>query len=559
MATTTAAAHGPGTAAGATTTGATGRWGRDRLLWWLAAGVVLVGVSVWTVLRRTQHFLQADGVQQSVMSVQDVDLFFWGQNRFFAFTSVLAQPFADPDVNLFVCLLVNALAFHVLLLLLAWMGVRAVTGSRDRWATAVLFGGLLAGAHLLIAPVRLHILALESQPYSLSWSMALGSFLLWKRRSPWALGAAVLLVGPAAGLNPSVVLVVAFLAVVEMVRRRQWVRWLVLGAVWLAWLAVWQVLSARFGGTAGPIPDAEQRYFAFDLPQFLRDTPLSLGAVTGAFRPLPLVLLAVVSGLAVLALAPARRAALLQRLALAGVFCALYWAVFTGNPWVAVNGYPVRYFYPVVLFLVVLAVVPVVALAVGLVRPEGVLRPGLVPARLTRGGSARAGRAGTAPGSRGPLPRAVPLVGAAGVLVVALAGPLVPPERADVLTGVRATGDFVQENDVTFLAGYYWDMWPLLHETLDAGRDATYVTGFKSGGDPVGYRAAFERELAEGDGPPLAVCVNEDLAFCLTYLDFWTQAGWRPTGETCPVPGTTPQLGSPPVRQCLVLEYAGAV
>jgi hypothetical protein len=102
-------------------------------------GLAVLALSVMTVLRYTVDFLQADGVQQSVMSIQDVDLFFWGQNRFAAFVSALASPIANPDANLFACLLINAVSFHVFLLLLAYMGTWLVSGTRNLLATAVTF------------------------------------------------------------------------------------------------------------------------------------------------------------------------------------------------------------------------------------------------------------------------------------------------------------------------------------------------------------------------------------------------------------------------------------
>ena len=61
--------------------------------------VSVLALSIMTVLRYTTEFLQADGVQQSTMSIQSVDLFFWGQNRFAAFVSLLARPGADPTAR----------------------------------------------------------------------------------------------------------------------------------------------------------------------------------------------------------------------------------------------------------------------------------------------------------------------------------------------------------------------------------------------------------------------------------------------------------------------------
>jgi hypothetical protein len=508
----------------------------------LAVIATLLTASVATVLRYTADFLQADGVEQSVMSIQDVDLFFWGQNRFAAFVSLLASPIADPDANLFACLLINAISFHVLLLVLAWMGARVVTGTREHWATAVLFLSFVAAAHLLIAPAKMHIMALESQPYSMSWALTLGAFLLWKRREAWAFALSALMVGAAMGLNQSTVLIAAFLSVVEIARRRQWVRWPVFGAIWVAWFGVWAVLSARYGGVAGPIPDASQEYFAFDLTQFVSGATASLTAIVGAFRPVRLTIMLVMACAAVLALGAARRAALLSRLSLATTFSVLYWAVFTGNPWVAANGYPFRYFFPVVIFVVVAAATPIAAAVLGVARLEITLatRAHLWPGRETKAAHRIS----------------VALVAAASA--AAMAGPLVSPSHSAVLEQTQATGRYAVDKDITFLAGYYWDMWPVQFHVLKAGRTAGYTTGFKSGGDPEAYRRAFERELAETDGPPRAMCVNQDIAVCETDLSYWTAPGWVPTSETCPIPGDSPQLGSPPVRSCRVMVFDGA-
>ena len=138
----------------------------------------------------------------------------------------------------------------------------------------------------------------------------------------------------------------------------------------------------------------------------------------------------------------------------------------------------------------------------------------------------------------------------------ACAGPLTSPSEAPVLVNTRATADYARANGVTFLSGYYWDMWPTLHRALDDGRHAAFVTGFKSGGDPVAYKQAFDDELKAGKAPT-ALCINETDEFCETYLDYWTQKGWTATSTTCPVPGVVPQLGNPPERTCRVMTYSG--
>ena len=509
---------------------------------WVVGAALVVVLSVFTVLRYTKPYLQADSVQQSIMSIQDVDLFFWGQNRFAAFVSFLASPIADPALNLFACLFINAAMFHTFLFLVAYMGTRVITGGRQWWATIVTFLGLAAAVHLVLAPSTIHVLALESQPYGMSWVLAFAGFLLWKRREWWWWLVAVGMVGAATGLNQSVILVAAFLAVIEALRRRQWVRWFLYGGLWLAWFAVWALLSAQFGGNAGPIPDAPQDYFSFSLTQFMAGFQTSVAAVVGSFRPIRLVAVLIVAGLAVAAVPALRRSAVLVRGGLGMAFVVGYWVLFTGNQWVAQNNYPFRYFFPVIVFVLVCVVAPVASVVTGPMTDRC-----LVFVRRLGASSVASTRS-----VRGTI------MGVAGVVcAVAMVGPVSWPTDADVLRGTSATGQYAIEHDVTFLSGYYWDMWPIMHHGLKAGRQAVFVTGFKSGGNPAEYTDALQRELGEDDGPPLAMCVNQDTETCQLYLTYWTQAEWVPNGQTCPVPSDLPILGSPPQRSCEVLEYAG--
>lgn len=497
-----------------------------RLIIGTLFAMVVLAISVVTVFRYTAPYLQADGVGQAMMSVQDVDLFFWGQNRFASVVAFLASPVADPMLNLFLCLLINAVAYHALLVVVSWMGVHLVAGRRNWQCTLLLFLVLTAVTHTIVTDEKLYSLTLESQPFALSWTLALGSFLLWKRREWWAFVLAAAMVGLAVGLNQSTVLIAAFLAVFEMVRRRQWVRWPILGVAWIVWLGVWATLASWYGGNAGPILDPEPAYFGIHPGLFASGIPQSFATIAAGLRPVRIIALVLVGCVATLLIGTQRRPALLSRLAMTILYCTLFWLVFTGNAWVSANGFNIRYFFPVVLGLILVLAVP---LAAALLRLPDFLR---------------------APGGVW-WPTAVTAVLCVGALV----GPLTPPSQSAALLATRATADYARANDVAFLSGYFWPMWPIELQTLDGGRTSTYVTAAKSGGDPAAYQAALDRELAESDGPPRAMCVDEEISVCVTYLEYWTRPGWQEVPGDCPVPISNPLNGSPPVQACRLLEF----
>ena len=489
-------------------------------------GVAVLALSVITVFRYTTPYLQSDGVGQSLFSVQDVDLFFWGQDRFAAVVSFLASPIADPMLNLFLCLLINAVAFHVLLLVLSWMGVCVVVGRRTWQATLVLFLVMIAVAHLLVTDKTMYAMTLESQPFPMSWGLALGAFMLWKRRQWWFFVLATAMVGVAVGLNQSTVLIVAFLAVFEFFRRGQWVRWPIFGVVWVIWLGTWVKFADWFGGNPGPNSGPAPDYFGFHSDLFVAGFSPTITSIVEAIRPIRLVVVIIAACLACLLLRHRLRPGLLSRLAMTVLFCTLFWTVFTGNSWVSANGFTVRYFFPVVVGVIVVLTVP---LAAALLRIP-------IPHR---------------PGTRAAMTAAIALVACIG----ALFGPLTWPSQSRQLLATKPTADYIKANDITFLAGYFWSVWPIELQALENGRTATYVTAFKSGGNPANYRAALDRELAESDGPPRAICVDEELSVCITYLEYWTRPGWHEVAGECPIPVSNPLNGSPPVQACRLLEF----
>ena len=479
------------------------------------------------MLRYTARNLHADGIMQSVMSLQGVELFFWGQNRFASVVPLLTGVIVDPDANLFGGLLLNALSFHGLLLLLARMGTSTVAGDRRWSSTLVLFVALEAVVNLVVVPYQVYTIALHTQPYSLSWLLAVGGFLWWCRPHRAFRVAAAALVGVAVGLNPSVALGALFLALVRAVRTGCWRPWAAFAAVWAAWFAVWFWLAARYGRTDAVAPGMAGSYYGFEVGRFAEGFGRSVEAIVGAFASGWLVLIAGLCLLGILASDRRAQRALLPRFALIGLFCLGYTALFAGNGWVAANQYPVRYFFPVLLAITLGFTAPIVAAALRLA--DGRLSP--------------------------PAARRTALIAAGTVGVAAVAGPITLPTDADILGDVRATADYAASHDVPFLAGNYWVVWPALYLTMSDGRPGL-AANYKAGGDPARYPERLDLVLATGHRP-LALCLNDSAAGCVADLDRWTRPGWsaEPDG-TCPI-ADPPAYADSTVSSCIVLGFAG--
>jgi hypothetical protein len=478
---------------------------------------VLLLLSVVAVLRWSADQLAGDAILQSVMSVQDVRWFFWGQDRFASVVPALVSPIADPAANLFAGQLVNALAFYGLLLLVAAVAAPVLTDRRGWRPVLVIFLLFATAAAVILEPLALYFMALDAQPYALSWLLGLGSFLLWRQGAWWTAVLAGLLTWLAVGLNPSVVVGVAVLAVGQMVRSRQWIRWPAFGAVWLICLGSWMVIAARYPPIPGPTVDVEPDYYAFHLDLLRSGAARSLGALGDSLVTGPTVALAVIAAVS-LVVVPARlRAALLIRIALLAGFAAGYWVLFTGNAWVAANGWGMRYYFPVLAIVVIGLAAPVAA--------------ALLAIRATD---------------------TVAVAVAATACAVGSIGPQTPLADAPVLVQVDPTAAYARSAGIHYVAGDYWYVWPVLHQMLVEGRDSAFATALRSDGDPTAYRRPFDQDLAAGRRPQ-AVCVNDSADACVTYLNHWTEPGGSTTPEgPCPAP---PQPGND--GTCLVLEFTG--
>lgn len=487
-----------------------------------------LAASLLTVWRYAAYHQQADGIMQAVMSVQDVDLFFWGQDRFLSFVRFLMSPVADPDLNFFGCLLINALSLHLVFLGASYLAAPLVMGDRDPWGVGGLFAASVAVAHLVWSPYFINVAGLETQPYSVSYVMMLASIILYRRPGLLRRGLALVLLGPVVGLSPANIIVAGALCLAIAIRTGRWRAWWVYGGVWVAWELVWILLSRRVASV--PTPSSAvggDDYMAFSWTQLSEHWGSAVSAQSMAVQLVPLLIL---TGLAALALivSPAKRRRSLTIAAVAGgAFCLAFGALFAANLWVGQNAYLPRYFYPVYVLLVV-------ALA--------------APAASAAARSTRRRTSGLA------ILTVVALVATA---VRLLSGPVQSPSEALAFAATKDVADYAASRDVAFVAGSFWAAVPVQFALLRQGREAAYYTGPKSGGDGAGYVRALNRELAEPDGPPRAVCINEANEQCIAFLTAWTAPGWTATDERCPTPSLDPLVGSEP-RSCTVIEFTAS-
>lgn len=436
-------------------------------------------VAALTATACAPRYLNADILLNSVMSLQHVTLFYWGQNRLLNVLPLLASVTSDPQYNLWLVILLPVVAFF---LLLQAMTVWAARGLQAGPVVALqAFVVLSALVLLLLRPIALAEIAMGHIEYSLpALLVALALSLSWSVPNAGRIG--YLLIGAllfvALGVNPAALLVLGFAVLGRLLYRRA-IDALDVGLLAFAVLAFafWMVVSRLVASTSYAglswrlLPDGVERVLS-TLPHLL--DPAYLPA---------LALLLLASFLFRLPGAAGGGRAFERAAVLATVAFALVWVLlFCANRWVALNDFHWRYFiYPLFAAFLLLA-----------------LR---VLAFLHR-----------LPAYAGWVTAV--LLGLCAVLKV------YQPPRAIAEFELLRQVQRVAPQPSGLYSGDYWLVWPAVWRDLMLGRSA-YGLAYRGDANRDAARAQIGREI-EASGAFTVLCLNALARDCLTWVKTFT-------------------------------------
>ncbi|QIL72529.1 hypothetical protein G7048_20510 [Diaphorobacter sp. HDW4B] len=203
--------------------------------------------------------LNADVILNSVMSLQNVTLFYWGQSRLLNAVALLASFIRDPALNLYFILYLNSVFFLLLLWMLAHFSCMLATPrSRHRaWITTACFVTLTSLILLAFHAFALFDLIIGHPEYTLSLLLqGCAVMLLWQRTSKHSRQTslarsllAVALVFLSVGINPATLFTAALCVVIMLLRLRAirisgWI----LGSSTVVAFVFWYFVARMYGG-----------------------------------------------------------------------------------------------------------------------------------------------------------------------------------------------------------------------------------------------------------------------------------------------------------------------
>jgi hypothetical protein len=230
--------------------------------WHIAAGIWLVIISILTVFKCAPQSLNADIIINSVMALQRLTLYYWGQNRLINVLPLLASAFRNPTVNLYVVLFVPTLSFYALLYLIARCASYFAPSEQRGYLSSIVFFVLTAGFVLVFKDSAIAEIAIWHIEYTLAavlFVLVVDQLILQTKQRCWRTFWAFVAMVIAMGLNPSTILPALLIVVLASIYKKK-LKGGELGLLVCAILAFlfWHVLSIQYGG---------QRYNIFNVAE----------------------------------------------------------------------------------------------------------------------------------------------------------------------------------------------------------------------------------------------------------------------------------------------------
>lgn len=444
------------------------------------------------------QYMNADVIMNSIMSLENITLFYWGQNRLLNVLPLLTAPISDPETNLVAVSWLTSLCAFLALFRITQLAGRLLPSPPPPSAVLLAATAIAGGSLWLLDPAYLFDFAVGHIEYPLALLLAsLAAESMFARhtisRRRFAADALTLLV--AVFVNPSVALVIFFIALCQyLLRSAPVTRIKTYALTAFLSLAAWQIASSLI---------SSQSYTSFRFGQFAT----GLSAVAGGLAAtLPtghggFVLLAFAAGVALLY----RQRAVTERMewyTLAALsFCFGWMVFFSCHKHVIVSGYKVQYFAFVMYGLISLVAMVALALVV-------------------------------------PIPSRWRL--AMTLLVVAIVThryykPLTPFAEytlAKKIAAIPATS--------AFISGNYWVAWPIVFQHTVKGSPATGLAYRGKGNRAKALKAV--RQAVSREGFFTVNCVDETVTFCLEHIE--RSLGRKVSGEVVKVAYHSPWVAN---------------
>jgi hypothetical protein len=456
--------------------------GKQRSLFYLSM-LWAAALSLLTSLTLPKQFLTADVLIQSVMSLQKVTLYYWGQNRLINVLPLSVAWITEPKANLTATLWLSSMCLFLLLLALSRFAAAAVNASKLESLSLKTFVLTSTAFLYCFTPHAIFDITIAHFEYALPALLLAIAVNFSVLRTGWSLRPSALCavaVFLAIGVNPATVLPGVFIAAAAALYRKRIgkAEAFLAGTSLLSYLS-WSLIAGLHG---------DSNYATFDPALLPTGVGKIIPALVGTVNPVALVLLLGALALGRLAsFAFSKNAATcadesfeyyLRHCAL--VFAIAWLLLFSGNHWVEASLFSWRYFIYV-------------------------LFAGLFCLALSfANGLDWMGRKSSS-------------VAAVGAVAMSLASAFSEPVAVEDYKVFRETRPFTQLGSHLY-AGDYWLVWPSVLGDMMQGHEA-YGLAFRGEANRAAIRK-YVLQAIDRDGHVSVLCLNDRPQACRRQIDF---------------------------------------
>ena len=324
----------------------------------------LLLVSVFTILKYAPNGINADFIMNSVMSLQNLTLYYWGQNRLLNILPFTTRLITEPKANFYATLLITTLCFFLVIYSVTAFAVKTSQRQKQNYLTTSIFVSLSAFYVLALTPYGLRSAAFQQIEYSAALLFALTAFYVawfvgWKPFFKYSL--ICVLVFLSVGLNPSMIVPLVLSLVFWVIyNARLNIPNVVIAVATLSATLAWSYISSLYGNTT---------YNSFSFQTLLTGLPKTTPQLGGLIRPEMVLAFQVgwflwyfknygtgsrnvhiVFGLR------------LYVTSVVWVFSIVWLFLFSSSEWVSINNFNSRYFLPIVFSLLMIFALQLVSL-----------------------------------------------------------------------------------------------------------------------------------------------------------------------------------------------------
>lgn len=449
------------------------------------AGIWLLMISSLTVVFCSFEFLNADVIINSIMSLQKLTLYYWGQNRLLNILPFIVSPIKNPSLNLVAVLFFASVFHYCLLYLLSRSAVVLLNVKNKNEVSLKVFLITSLGFVIFFKPAAVFEIAIWHYEYTLSLLIFIfiGLRLGQNKNNNvdwWGVVAVGLAGFFAMGLNPSVLLPLIFWVCARIFYKRKisFNDAYLLGFGLFSFI-IWNIISAKYGSAP---------YKEFNINLLPTSTQIVLTNMQGAINlPFFLVFISLFFGWKIIRFSSrgdteSSKTSIVVYVGNAAALFSLGWfLLFSASRWVELNQFSWRYFiyiYFVIFFMVS------IHLAVYISKFDS-----------------------------GKYSRIIYFLPIVAILFLS---PNLSWKNFDSYAIFKRI-DFLAKSESNLYAGDYWVVWPSVFRDMMNGYESYGVT-FRGEANEVMVRRYVENKILI-EGYVTFYCLNDTVLNCMTQIN----------------------------------------